>query len=77
MYTAGTAQPAVQFKVTVDPVTGLSQYAHRTYDSGGSGFTTGLGVADDLNSFMAFTDPSGLGLAGQEVIYKMPLCEDM
>jgi len=77
MYSGGTAQPAVQFKVTVDPVTGLSQYARRTYDSGGSGFTTGLGVADDLNSFVAFTDPSGLGLAGQEVIYKMPLCEDM
>jgi hypothetical protein len=77
MYTSGTGQPVVQFKVTVDPVTGLSQYAHRTYVSGGNGLTTGLGVADDLNSFMDFTDPSGLGLASQQIIYKMPLCEDM
>ena len=77
MYTAGTAQPVMQFKVTVDPVSGLSQYANRTYDNGGSFFTTGVGVADDLNSFMAFTDPSGIGSADQEVVYKMPLCEDM
>jgi len=26
---------------------------------------------------MVFTDPSGLGLAGQEIITKLPLCEDM
>ena len=63
--------------MTVDPVTGSSHYALRTYFSGGSGPTTGLGVADDLNSFMAFTDASGIGLAAQEVIFKMPLCEDM
>jgi len=51
--------------------------ANRTYLSGGSGFTTGVGVADDLKSLMAFTDSSGLGLAGQELIIKAPLCEDM
>jgi hypothetical protein len=38
---------------------------------------TGLGVADDLQSLMVFTDSSGLDLAGQEVITKLPLCEDM
>ena len=39
--------------------------------------TTGLGVADDLNSLMVMTDPSAVGLAGQEAITKTPLCEDM
>ncbi|HWN51193.1 MAG TPA: hypothetical protein VNO18_15490 [Xanthobacteraceae bacterium] len=77
MYSGGTAQPVVQFKVTVDPVSGLSRYAARTYFSGGSRFTTGLGVADDLKSLMVFTDPSGLNLALQEIITKLPLCEDM
>ena len=77
MYSGGTGQPVVQFKVTVEPVTGLSQYASRTYLSGLSSFTTGLGVADDLNSLMTFTDPSGVGSASQEVIVKAPLCEDM
>ena len=77
MYSGGTAQPVVQFKVTVDPVSGLSRYAARTYFSGGSRFTTGLGVADDLKSLMVFTDPSGLNLASQEIITKLPLCEDM
>jgi hypothetical protein len=74
---APTGNRVVQFKVTVDPVSGLSHYASRTYLSGLSGFVTGLGVADDLKSLMTFTDPSGLGLADQEVITKLPLCEDM
>jgi hypothetical protein len=78
LYVGGVVgAPVLQIKVTVDPVTGSSQYAFRTYFSGGAGFTTGLGVADDLNSFMAFVDPSGTGAAAQEVINKMPLCEDM
>jgi hypothetical protein len=37
---------------------------------------TGLGVADDLGSLMVYTDPSAVGTLGQEVIAKMPLCED-
>ena len=77
MYAGSLGGPVVQIKVTVDPVTGLSQYTSRTYLSGLSSFTTGLGVADDLNSLMTFTDPSGVGSAGQEVIVKAPLCEDM
>jgi hypothetical protein len=76
MYVAAVTGTVVQFKVTVDPVSGLSQYAHRTYLSGTS-INTGLGVADDLGSLMTFTDPSGLGLAGQAIIIKAPLCEDM
>jgi hypothetical protein len=74
---AATGNRVVQFKVTVDPVSGLSNYAFRNYVSGLSGVVTGLGVADDLKSFMTFTDPTGIGLAGQEVITKLPLCEDM
>jgi hypothetical protein len=74
---APTGNRTVQFKVTVDPVSGLSKYASRTYVSGLSGFVTGLGVADDLQSLMTFTDPTGLDLAGQEAIVKLPLCEDM
>ena len=47
--------------------------------------TTGLGIADDLTysggngdgSLVVFTDPSAVGLAGQEVLTRLPLCEDM
>ena len=66
----------LQFKVTVDPVSRLSQYVSRTYALGLPLLATGLGVADDLQSLMAFNEPSGTGV-GQEVITKMPLCEDM
>jgi len=76
MYVGSFSGTVVQFKVTVDPVTGLSQYVFRTYLSGTS-FNTGLGVADDLQSLMIFTDPSAIGSPGQEVIWKAPLCEDM
>ena len=77
MYALTTSGPVVQLKVTVDPVSGLSQYASRTYVTRLSGFGTGLGVADDLQSLMVFTDASGIGAATQEVITKLPLCEDM
>jgi hypothetical protein len=43
----------------------------------GGTLTTGLGVADDLKSLMTFTDPSAIGNAGQAIIIKAPLCEDM
>jgi hypothetical protein len=76
MYAGSPGGRVVQFKVTIDPVSGLSQYAFRTYVTG-LALVTGLGVADDLQSLMVFTDPSNLGLAGQEVIAKLPLCEDM
>ena len=76
MYLGGVGFPTLQMKVTSDFV-GLSRYASRTYFSGGTGLMTGLGVADDLGSVMNFIDPSGLGLAAEEVIVKVPLCEDM
>jgi hypothetical protein len=79
MYASTGSNSVVQLKVTVDPVSGQSQYTSRIYVSGLSGFglLTGLGVADDLKSLMTFTDPTGNGLADQEVITKLPLCEDM
>jgi hypothetical protein len=44
---------------------------------GGTSLSTGFGVADDVKALMVMTDPSAVGLAGQEVITKTPLCEDM
>ena len=49
----------------------------RTYLSGSVPLITGLGVADDLGSLMVFTDPSAAGSLDQEVIIKLPLCEDI
>ena len=40
-------------------------------------FVTGLGIADDLLSLMVFTHPSAVRAAGQELLFKLPLCEDM
>jgi hypothetical protein len=45
--------------------------------STGISLTSGLGIAEDLKSLMVFTDPSTVGLAGQGVVTKLPLCEDM
>ena len=76
MYTGPVGGTVDQFKVTIDPISGLSNYAFRTYLSGIS-LSTGLGVAEDLQSLMVYTDPSSVGLAGQGVVTKLPLCEDM
>jgi len=98
MFTAGTAQPIVQTKLTTN-ATGQTQYSTRTYFSNGNGFVTGIGVAPDMNfttagsvttagtptpaagatgsgSLVVMQDPSGLALAGQEVMTRLPLCED-
>jgi hypothetical protein len=75
-YSGPVSGSVVQIKTTVDPKSGLSQYSSRTYLTGNAD-VTGLGVADDLGSLMVFTDPSTVGLAGQEVVTKLPLCEDM
>ena len=81
MYAGPQSGTVLQFKVTVDPVSGLSQYVFQTYATGlapvAGTITKGLGVADDLQSLMVFADPSGIGAGGQEVITKLPLCEDM
>lgn len=77
MYTAGVAAPVMQFKVTVDPATGVTKYLQRTYLTGVTGFVTGIGIAEDLQSLMVFSDPTGFGLAGKEVITRLPLCENL
>ena len=75
MYTGPLGGLVVQAHRGTDFV-GRTTYKTRTYLSGIS-LSTGLGVADDLKSLMVMTDPSAIGLAGQEVITKTPLCEDM
>jgi hypothetical protein len=75
MYTGPVGGTVVQFKVTQDS-SGFSRYTFRTYVTGLS-ITTGIGVADDLGSLMLYSDPSAIGAAGQEVVTKLPLCEDM
>ncbi len=76
MYTGPLGGTVVQFKLTVDPFSGLTNYQFRTILTGIS-LTSGLGIADDLKSLMVMTDPSAVGLAGQGVVTKLPLCEDM
>ena len=75
MYTGPVGGTVVQFKVTQDS-SGFSRYTFRTYVTGLS-IITGLGVADDLGSLMVYSDPSAIGAAGQEVVTKLPSCEDM
>jgi hypothetical protein len=86
MYAGPLGGTIVQFKLTKNPLSGVTEYTFRTILTGVS-LTTGLGVADDLiysspgstgdGSLMIFTDPSAVGLAGQEVVTRLPLCEDM
>jgi hypothetical protein len=75
MYTAPPGGMVVQVKVTVGS-DGLSRYQARTYATGFS-VVTGLGVAEDLQSIMVFTDPSLVEARQQEVVTRLPLCEDM
>jgi hypothetical protein len=76
MYTGPLGGTIVQFKLTIDPNSKLTQYRFRTFVTGIS-LNTGLGIAEDLQSLMIYTDPSAVGLAGQGVVTKLPLCEDM
>jgi hypothetical protein len=75
MYTGPLGGLVIQAHLGTDFV-GRTTYRTRTYLSGIS-LSTGLGVAPDLKSLMVMTDPSAIGLAGQEAITKTPLCEDM
>jgi hypothetical protein len=75
MYTGPLGGLVIQAHLGKDLV-GRTTYKTRQYLSGIS-LSTGLGVADDLQSLMVMTDPSAVGLAGQEAITKTPLCEDM
>jgi hypothetical protein len=75
MYTGPVGGTITQLKVTLFP-NGQTNMVGRTYLTGTS-LNTGIGVADDLGSLMVMTDPSAVGLAGQGVVTKLPLCEDM
>jgi hypothetical protein len=75
MYVGPVGGNVVQFAVTLDQ-NGQSSYKFRTYVTGLS-ILTGLGIAEDLKSLMIYTDPTTLGLASQEVVTRLPLCEDM
>ena len=75
IYTGPVGGFVIQAHLGKDLV-GRTTYKTRTYLSGVS-LSTGLGVADDLGSLMVMTDPSAVGLAGQEAMTKTPLCEDM
>ena len=75
MYIGPLGGTIIQFAFTVDPFSGFTEYAFRTYLTGVS-ILTGLGVAEDLQSLMIYTDPTAIGLAAQEIVTKVPLCED-
>jgi hypothetical protein len=76
MYTGPLGGTIVQFKVTLDPFSHISQYQFRTLVTGLS-IVTGLGIAEDQKSLMVYTDPTAIGLSAQEIVTKVPLCEDM
>ena len=76
MYTGPLGGTIMQFKISLDPISRMTQYKFRTLVTGLS-LNTGLGIAMDLQSLMIYTDPSAIGLAGQGVVTKIPLCEDM
>jgi hypothetical protein len=75
IYSGPLGGTVVQMHLGKDLV-GRTTYKFRTYLTGIS-LSTGQGVASDLKSLMVMTDPSAVGLAGQEVVTKLPLCEDM
>ena len=77
LYAGTPGGDVVQTKVTVDPATGVSQDSKLRPYLAGTALVTGLGVADDLGALMVFGDPSGVGLSGQEVVTRLPLCEDV
>jgi hypothetical protein len=76
MYTGPIGGTVYQFLVKVNPISGLSEYRHRTYATGLS-IVTGLGTDDALQSLFIYTDPTAIGLAAREFVTKLPLCEDM
>jgi hypothetical protein len=76
MYTGPLGGTIVQFRLTVDPNSHITQYHFRTLVTGLS-IVTGLGIAEDQKSLMIYTDPTAIGLASQEIVTKVPLCEDM
>jgi len=85
MYVGTAAGPVLQYKVTLDPITGASNYAFRTYFGGTSvasssgviaGAAAGVGVAEDLRSLMVYAAVPTLA-ESIIIVTKLPLCEDM
>ena len=76
MYTGPVGGTIIQYKISLNPVSKVTQYQFRTLVTGLS-IVTGLGVAMDLQSLMIYTDPTAIGLSAQEIVTKVPLCEDM
>ena len=76
MYGAPNGGTIQQFYVTQDPISHITQYQFRQLVTG-LPVVTGLGVAEDQQSLMIYSDPSGIGLSGQEFVTRLPLCEDM
>jgi hypothetical protein len=76
LYLGRSNGQVLQLKVGKDPARGYTTYTARVYL-----YTitnpTGIGITDDLKSLIVMSDPSLIGLFGQEVMTKLPLCEDM
>ena len=65
----------IQAKLTVDPATGATVITQRSY---GNSFAniTGIGFSEGLQSMMVYADPTAVALTAQEVVTKLPVCED-
>jgi hypothetical protein len=64
----------IVYQVKVDPVKGAT--AMRFYATTFAN-PFGVGFSEGLKSTMVYDDQSGLGLAAQVIVRKMPICEDM
>jgi hypothetical protein len=64
----------VVFQAKVDPVAGVT--AQRFFATGFAS-PLGVGFSEGSRSMMVFDDQSGLALAAQVIVRKMPICEDM
>lgn len=66
----------IQAKLAIDPTTRATVITQRTY---GNTFAniTGIGFSEGLQSVMIYADPTAVALAAQEVVTKLPVCEDM
>jgi hypothetical protein len=76
MYTSPIGGIVIQVKAFTDPTNqNLTTYGSPKVYATGLPLVTGLGVAEDLDSLIVYSDPSGIGAAGQEIVNRFPLCE--
>jgi hypothetical protein len=73
IYAGTSAGQVLQFKVTVDPVSGITLMPLRLYVAG-LALVTGIGIADDLKSLIVYDQ---ILTTGSWEAIKVPLCEDM